>query len=285
MVALRPAGAGDIAAICDFLHAHMDRRIGRQRWRQIMEYHWRSDQPTRGWLVEDAGSLVGFLGLIYADRTIDGRPEVLVNLTSWYLLRQHRGLDTALAMLQAATADPDATYTVFSSRPAVTRLMRRAGFRTLDDTRYVWHRAGTASADLTVLTQPPAVRAALAGIDRQLFDDHAPFNVAPFLLRADGEVCFVLMSIRRKGADTAYHEALYISDPATFARQAQAFANAILPAENALMAVDCRFLTDLTIAAAKAPIPAPRFFKSARLASRQVDFLYSEIQLLDLKLF
>lgn len=285
MVAIRPAGPRDVDAICNFLHTHMDRRMGIGRWRALMSYGWKSAKPTLGWLVEESGQIVGYIGLIYADRTIDGRSESLVNLTSWYLLRPYRGLETALAMLNAATADAGATYTVFSSRPAVTRLMRRAGFRCLDHSRFVWHRSGTPSGGLQVLTEPAAIGPHLSPIDRRILDDHGSFDTAPYLLRdADGETCFMLLSIRAKGADIAYHEALYISDPALFARHAQTFADMILPPEKALVAVDCRFLDGQAAATETEAIPAPRFFKSARLSPSQVDFLYSEIQLLNLKL-
>jgi len=285
MVAIRPAGPGDVDAICDFLHTHMDRRIGPERWRRITDYGWQSSKPTRGWLVEDGRRIVGYLGLIYADRSIDGRTESLVNLTSWYLLRRYRDLATALAMLRAATADMSRTYTVFSSRPAVTRLMRRAGFVCLDQSRFIWHRAGESSSGVRVLADPPAIRRRLSDPDRRLFDDHAAFNTTPYLLQdPDGAPCFMLMSIRRKGADITYHEALHMSDPAVFAGHAQSFADLILPAEKALVAVDRRFLDGQNIAAESEPIPAPRYFKSSRLHPSQIDFLYSEIELLDLKL-
>ena len=283
MVALRPAVANDIPAIIKFLHDHMDRRISHQRWRRILDYNWPGEKLTRGWLVEDAGDIVGYLGLVYAPRVIDGADHCLVNLTSWYLRRPYRDLKTALAMLRAATADDAATYTVFSSRPAVTRLMRRGGFRCLDDTRFVWHRTDAGPGDLEVWSEPAAIRSRLPLPARQVFDDHAAFNATPYLIQAPGgETCFLLMSIRQKGADIAYHEALHVSDPSVFAAHAQQFADTVLPAEKALVAVDCRFLAGQT--AETEPIPAPRFFKSSRLQPRQVDFLYSEILLLKLKL-
>ncbi len=285
MVALRPATSGDIPAIVDFLHDHMDRRISHERWRRIVEYNWPGNKPTCGWLVEDGCDIVGYLGLVYAPRTIDGANHCLVNLTSWYLRRPYRDLKTALAMLHAATADTDATYTVFSSRPAVTRLMRRTGFRCLDDTRYVWRRRGAGAGDLEVSTDPATIRTRLNPPARKLLDDHAAFNATSFLLRAPGgETCFLLLSIRHKGADIAYHEALYVSEPSVLARHAQQFADLILPGEKALLAVDCRFLAGQTVSAATETIPAPRFFKSTQLAPSKVDFLYSEILLLNLKL-
>ncbi|MHA1564812.1 MAG: GNAT family N-acetyltransferase [Alphaproteobacteria bacterium] len=285
MVALRPASPADIPAIVDFLHDHMDRRISQARWRRIVEYDWPGAKPTCGWLVEDGDDIVGYLGLVYAPRIIDGADHCLVNLTSWYLRRPYRDLKTALAMLRAATADEDATYTVFSSRPAVTRLMRRAGFRCLDDTRFIWRLSDAGAGNLEVSTDPATIRSGLSPPARLLFDDHATFDATPYLLRApSGETCFLLMSIRRKGAGIAYHEALYMSDPSVFAPYAQQFADLILPAEQALVALDCRFLDGQEVTAETEPIPAPRFFKSSRLQPSQVDFLYSEILLLNHKL-
>ena len=51
-----------------------------------------------------------------------------------------------------------------------------------------------------------------------------------------------------------------------------------------MLAVDRRFLDGCAAVAESEQIRVPRYFRSPVLARREVDFLYSEIPLLDLKL-
>ena len=95
-----------------------------------------------------------------------------------------------------------------------------------------------------------------------------------------------MLSIKRKGADVAFHEVLHLGRPALLARHAQAFADAVLAPGDSVLSVDSRLLDGLeTAGAERVPIPVPRYFRSPDLARREVDFLYSEIPLLDLKLY
>ena len=98
--------------------------------------------------------------------------------------------------------------------------------------------------------------------------------------------CVAVFSIKRKGEDTTYHEALYISDRALFAANARALADAILPSDNALMSVDARLLDGHGAEPDELrELPVNRGFQSAGLEAHEMDFLYSEIPLLDLKLY
>ena len=116
--------------------------------------------------------------------------------------------------------------------------------------------------------------------------DHAGLNLRPYLIRPDsGEDCLVLLYVKEKGADIAYHEVLHVGEPVVFGRHAAAFAAAILPPRQALLSVDSRFLPGDTRPNRVEPIEVPRFYKPAGMRADEVDFLYSEIVLLDLKLY
>jgi hypothetical protein len=122
--------------------------------------------------------------------------------------------------------------------------------------------------------------------ERRLLADHRGLPIEPRLLRsADGD-CLVVLSVKRKGADVAWHEVLYLGRPALLARHAQPFADAALAPGESVLSVDARLLAGCaTSGAERRPIPVPRYFRSPDLEPRAVDFLYSEIPLLDLKLY
>lgn len=59
MVEVRPAVAGDIDAVCEFLHHKMNPEIPVAGWRRLMTYGWLEDKPDLGAVVDDGGRIVG----------------------------------------------------------------------------------------------------------------------------------------------------------------------------------------------------------------------------------
>jgi RimJ/RimL family protein N-acetyltransferase len=284
-VELRTAGPNDRDAVVTLLHERMSSRIGLARWRRLFDYPWLADKPDCGVVVLEQGRVAGYLAVIYADRRLGGRTVRTANLSSWYLVRQLRGQGVGLAMLQLATRDPAVTYTTFSSNPPALRVMAKAGLVLLDDSRFLWRRTGAHAAGVAVLSGFEALLPEVPDHEGRILVDHRDLPVQPHLLRAAEGDCLIVLSIKRKGADVAYHEVLHLGRPAIFARHAAAFANAVLTPGAAVLAVDRRFLDGCEVVAESEPISVPRYFRSPDLARREVDFLYSEIPLLDLKLY
>jgi len=284
-VELRTAGPDDRDAVVTLLHERMSGRIGRARWGRLFDYPWLADKPDCGVVVLEQGRVAGYLAVIYADRRLGGRTVRTANLSSWYLVRPLRGQGIGLAMLQLATRDPAVTYTTFSSNPPALRLMAEAGLVLLDDSRFLWRRTAAHAAGIAVLSGCDALLPEIPDHERQILMDHRDLLVQPHLLRAAEGACLIVLSVKRKGADVAYHEVLHLGRPAVFARHAAAFANAVLTPGAAVLAVDRRFLDGCEVVAESEPISVPRYFRSPVMARREVDFLYSEIPLLDLKLY
>ena len=285
-IEVRSAGADDRDAVCALLHGHMSSKIGLERWRRLFDYGWLADRPDYGVLLLAGGEIAGCLGVIHAQRLIGGRTVRTANLSSWYILKRWRGQGLGLAMLQHATRDAGVTYTTFSSNPPALRVMAAAGLVPLDDARLLWRRRGAAGSDIAVLSGFAAVLPEVGHGERRLLEDHRDLPVHPHLLRSTEGDCLVMLSIKRKGADIAYHEALHVGRPAVLARHIQAFADAVLAPGDSVLSVDSRFLEGLQLTPAeREPIAVPRYFRSLDLARREVDSLYSEIPLLDLKLY
>ncbi len=284
MTELRLAGPDDRDAVATFLHERMSSRISLERWRRLFDYPWLEDRPDCGVIVTENGALAGYLGVIHARREIGGRTVRSANLSSWYIARSLRGQGVGQAMLELATRDPCVTCTTFSSNPPALRLMAKAGLGLLDERRFLWRRTGEATG-IEVLTGLPAVLPEVRDDERRILEDHRNLPVQPHLLRTPEGDCLVIFSLKQKGADIAYHEVLHLGCPARLARHAQAFANAILTPDASVLAIDQRFLDGFEITAESEPISVPRYFRSPDLAAREVDFLYSEIPLLDLKLY
>jgi hypothetical protein len=117
-----------------------------------------------------------------------------------------------------------------------------------------------------------------------MLQDHVGLPVHPVLISAGDGSCLAVFSVKKKGEDVTYFDALHLSDPGFFAAHAQAIADSLLPPGKAALAVDRRLLAGHGADGTVESIPVARYYKSQRLAPSEVDNLYSELLLLDLKL-
>lgn len=280
---IRRVEAKDIPAICELLHENMNRGFEIERWRRLFEPNWCSGPPEdMGLVVEDAGKIVGFHGHICSHRMVAGRREKFVNFSSWYLLKPYRSLGLGGKMVRKAIEDPEATYTVFSLSPKRTDMFRTLGMKQLEDQRLFWRKKGP--ADLEITTDVDDIWYRVWPEEQRFLDDNSPYGVEACLVASMCDECLVLFTVAEKSNGTTYYDVLYRNNPRMFCEFAQSIANAILPDGDTVLAADRRFVLGGGLDAQMETIQAPRFYKSPRLAPEDVDLLYSELQLLGLKL-
>ncbi|NDV87532.1 hypothetical protein GTW51_12565 [Aurantimonas aggregata] len=280
---VRPAGDADIDPVARLLHERMNARIPAERWRRLLDYPWRPPGVERGWLVEDRGRIVGFMGTIYSDRPVGRDVRRFCDLSSWYLLADYRGDGTGDELLRAGMAQPDVTYATMTARRATGRKIRALGFDVLDATRSLFRpREGRGRAKLPCLRDPAAIRERLTAVQQRVLDAHQGFDIHHALVGDPG--LWLVFQRKLKGDAVAYHEILHASDPARLSAEAQAIADTLVTGENGVLAVDSRWMASGDDQGTVEPIVLPRWFRSPDLAPAAVDHLFSEVILLDQKL-
>ncbi len=283
-VEVRPATAEDIGGVVDLLYENMSQKVPKVRWRNLLDYPWRPEDADRGCVAVDGGRVVGFLGLVYADRPIGGRTTRFCNICAWYLLKAYRGQGIGRRIQLASVADPSMTYTIMTATAATGRAFSdQSGFRVLDDSRYLLRRRAGGAGDLEIIDDADAIDPHLSPEDRKLFADHRPYNMRHLFVRAGEASCYVAMQVKRKGDDIDYHEVMYASDPAFFVRSGQALADTLLATDKSVLAIDRRFLPEMPSWEFET-LRLPRWYRSASVAPAKIDHLYGEVALLDLKL-
>ena len=275
---VRPARPDDRDDIVELLHTRMNTKIPRERWALLFDYSWRpADAPDCGRVLQDASAIVGFLGATYVDRLIEGRVFRICNMSSWYLLRDYRGQGHGRAMVQSLAADPEVTYTDFTATPQVhAMLLAHAGFAILDDERWLLRPSATMERSIAVRH---------SGIDVPHLRHHRGFRDLRIIeVATEDGPCTLVLQVKKKQQDIAYHQLLHADQPSLLARHAEAIATAILPEQPAVLAIDRRLLPIAPAGGKIEIIPQPRLFKSRRLRRDQIDNLYNEVLLLDQKL-
>lgn len=286
---IRAAEARDVEAICTLLHTKMNSRFSMERWRQIMTYEWLDEKPDFGRVVEFEGRILGFVGLIYSDRMIGNeqqgfRKERFASMTSWYLDKSMRGRGLGKGLLAATKGDPDLTLTMFTNSAKPMAIVRALGYQVLDEYRFHWHRTEKATSGLDVITDAAVIHQRASDIQRQLLVDMQNMPVTPVWMESDGRQSLSFFSIKPKGEDVLWFDLLYTSDPELFTEQAESLANRLLPDSPAVLASDSRLIKRPPEDTLRQKLPVARHYLSTTVQPPEIDFLYSELQLLDQKL-
>lgn len=276
-----PSERADVARF--MLEAFPRAKWGPEGWQRLLDGRWAGPDGHFAITARDGGALVGVLGLVCATRQTPDGPRRTANMTSWYVLKSHRGLGLGSRMLDLLTSQPDLTVTDVSSSKGAVPVVERAGLQVLDDTRLIWH-ARPAVTPLTVDTSPLA-DPALPDRDRQVITDHAGLNLETVRVQTPVGPCTLVLSIKQKHDDYVTYEVMYLGQPDLFASHARAIADALLPPSRAILSVDRRLVPDGTVAEATERFAVPRYFTPGRMDPHYLDHMYSEIVLLDIKLY
>jgi hypothetical protein len=270
--------------VAELLHVKMDPRIPRDRWRRLMTYGWLADKPELGRVVDRDGRIAGFVGMVLSDRPVRGRCERIVDISSWYLEKELRGRGLGIGLMRSALADPDVTYCTMTPSPLRLHIFRAVGFEDLDTRRLVWRRGSDRDPLLAVERDAAALRAALDPAQRRMLDDHTGLAVTPVLARRAGADCLLVLAVARKDGGVETWDVLHASDRRFLARHGAAIAAALLPDGPAALVADSRLVDGAAAGAESEALATPRLYRSPRLAPHEIDNLYNELQLLELKL-
>jgi hypothetical protein len=253
-------------------------------WRRLLDGRWAGPEDSFAVTARDDGKLVGVLGLVTARRPTAAGPAITANMTSWYLLKPYRAGGIGGRMIRLAAADPAVTVTNFASAPRAVGAVQRAGLDVLDTHRLIW-RPRPRRNPLTVHRDPLALGDGLAAHDRRVLVDHAGLNLAWAAVETPDGPCLLAISAKRKHDDYVTHDVFHIGDRAIFARHVRAITDSLLPPQDAILSVDRRFMPADADPDVAAELEVPRFYTPGRMAAEHVDFMYSEIALLDIKIF
>jgi GNAT superfamily N-acetyltransferase len=281
---IRPATIADIEPVCSLLHEHMDARFSPDRWRRLMTYRWLDDKPDFGRVAIVDGRLVGFVGMVYSDRVLEGRRHRIVNICAWCLNKAHRKAGFGFELMRSAIADDAMSYTILTSSSRSVSLLEAIGYRILDDDRRIWIAKGDPTG-LEIEQDPSRILRRVDSVARDMLRDHDGLPVRPVLLADRTGSCLAVFSVAKKRDDVSYYDVLHLTNPLFLAARAQAIADGLLPRDRkAVLAVDTRLLQGHANDGTAERLLVPRYYKSSTLQPGQIDNMYSELQILDLKL-
>jgi len=258
-----------------------------EKGRKIFDYQWPHDETHCGLILVDGDRTVGFLGMIFSRRQINEKIEKFCNLTSWYVHQDYRS--RAISMILPLHGMQDYTITDLTPAKNVYTVQNKLGFKDLDAAGRLLlpfgRRLFQPQYSAIELTHDlAAIENKLAGQDLKIFNDHQPYPCFHFLLRGKDGDCYIIYS-KLKRKRIPYVHLHYISDPDLFGIAYREIRKSILSHAGAyFMLIDSRLVQNKKLPLSIClPYRAPKQYLSATLKPEQIDNLYSEIVMLNLR--
>ncbi|SFH28500.1 GNAT family N-acetyltransferase [Sulfitobacter dubius] len=283
MLDIAYASPAEREEVAQFMNAVFVRaKWGIDSWRKLLAGRWCGPEGRYAITVRDDGKLIGVLGLVYAERQTSNGPRTTADMTSWYVLKEYRGQGVGKKMIALATLDPDVTVTNFSSAKAAVNVLEKAGLAELDRERLVWHPSK--SAGFEVHEDPLGLGDRLPAKDRRIIGDHQGLRLRHLSVETPDGLCTMVIYPQKKHDDYVTHEIMYLSDQPLFAEYAKRIAASVLPSEAAILSLDRRFAQSGIACDDVREFATPRYCQHGLLNPSEIDMLYSECVLLNIKI-
>ena len=277
---LLPITQDDLDEVGSFLHHHLNSRLSADRWSASITPPWTVEAPNSGFLLRDAGGIVGAYLAFYSERVVAGRPQPFCNLGAWCVLEEHRA--HGLRLLRALLGQKGYHFTDFSPSGSVVPLNRRLKFEDLDTSTVLvpnlpWPPRARGAR---IVSDDPQIEALLTGDDLQRYRDHRAAAAAKqFVLQdGDGRVCHVVVRRDRRKKLPLFASILHVSDREVFARhQDVVFRHLLLRHGAPATLVELRVTGAAPRRGRLLASARPKMFRSATLKAEDIDYLYSEL--------
>jgi hypothetical protein len=261
---------------------------GRQgQWRPIFDYRWQRDETHCGLVIKDGDQTVGFLGMIFSRRRINGKTEKFCNITNWFVQKPYR--QRSISLLLPLFAMRDYTITDMTPSRTVYQIQKKLGFKDLDASGRVLlpfgrRLSGPKAPRTHIIHEPSQIKNKLEGENLKIFNDHINYPCCHLLAVADDRHCYIVYA-RQKNRRLPYAHVHYISDPDFFALVYRDIRHSILAESRAcFIMIESRHVRHLSLPLSfSLSFRAPKQYLSSTLKPEQIDNLYSEIILLNLR--
>lgn len=278
---LEPVTASNLPAFAQFLHENLSSRRSARDWETGLRHQWCASAGNQGFVVCDAGRIVGGIGAYYSERTLAGRVERFCNITSWCVLDAYRAQSTRLAM--ALIGQGGYHFTNFSPTSVVAGTLKFLKFTEIDAAVTVYFNLPSLPMrNARVVSSANQIESSLQGEALAAYRHHVVFPwLQHVLVGQPGRWCHVIYKRQSyKGMPAAF--ILYLSDRKVFRDGVHSLSAHLLLRGMVSTHLETRFLVAPPWLSTARSGFAPKLFLSPTLKANDIDYLYSESVALDL---
>lgn len=243
---------------------------------------WGGQEPYSGYLLEDAGKVVGFLGTLHTRREVRGKLEDFCELHGWYVRKDYRNQSLHLLM-PVIGQRRNKTIINFTPSQRVYDISRKFGFQDLETALLLLFPVPTGARRVEIVTDPWRVPDYLDGEDLRIFQDHKDvFCHHIVLLPRDeprGAPVYLVMKTMRRRWFEHFGRVLHVSDRERLAALLGSVGWRLCARFHwVFMTANDRDFENirLTVPSTRLPRDVPSQFLSSRLQASDITQLYSQ---------
>lgn len=251
-------------------------------WKKIFTPVWSEVDDPIGYILEDGGKTVGFLGTIFSERKINGQMHRFCNLTSWIVLPEYR--NESLSLLFPLLGKKELTITNFTASNRVSEVLLKLGFKDLEDGFRIILPLPTPGKRIKLEMDIKNIRSQLDADNQKILDDHSGLHCIHVLMTNLKSRSYLILNPAVKKHQPVFY-INYLSNLELFLEYYQAFSFEICRRMN-LKGI---MVGDHTLKGRSLPLTLgvrrkhSLLYRSKSVSPFDIDTLYSEIQLLGLK--
>jgi len=280
---VRPITDEDAGAVAVFLHDHLNSRVSPAAWGALLAPPWSTEPPNRGFQLVADDTIVGVYVAVYSERDVDGQERRFCNLAAFCVHTDYR--PHSFRLMRAILAQKGFEFTDFSPSGNVVALNERLGFAALDTaTRLAPNLPRLPRRGLTVSDDPAVVAGALTGQDARVYGDHRDAPAARHIVAiARGEYGYIVVRKDRRKRLPFFSSPLYVGGNRDLLRSAWPQIGSHLLFRHAALATlaERRVLGFVPSVGIDLSAPRAKMLRSKNVRPESVDYLYSELTLLE----
>lgn len=262
-----------------------------RNWGPLFEYPWKLERFPYGYAIFDADRVGAFLGTIFAERNLHGRPVVCCNMTTWIVDDEFRkrlgpeGRGLGRKLVAPILAHKNVVITNLTPTEPSAKSCEKLGFNKLEEKQIAtpvlpWLFGG----DLhQVIFDPVRIQEYLRAEDLMILSDHRSLPCTHFLIKdcSSSAYCYGIGTTSSLGKlpqfKAKWLNICYLSSPNVFASHFRAFKRALWRQDRILVVRYDSRLIPYRLSRFQRIDKQKRIFHSFEFSASQVDNLYSEL--------
>jgi|SRR5687768_13114882 len=280
MPTIRKATPDDFEYVYPLFNGFQAPRPSKEEFQQLFIPRWGSDESYVGFILEENGEAIGYLGTLFSLRDINGRKEKFCNLCTWIVKAEYRS--EGLPLLFQVLRMKDVTVTNFTGN-RVAAILGKFDFKVLDKTLKILLSLPSFSNGCELIFDYARIAPLLDTHDRHVFEDHLEFKYPFVLLKRENEVSLICYKkVKRKRLPIL--EVHYLSRRDVFVNHIRHVLPSLCMRTGAVgLMVGDHFLGETSLPfSINIPQRQMRLFRSKTVSAEEMDTMYSELQILNL---
>lgn len=260
--------------------------VERTDWINIFNQPW-SGEDYCGWKVLLDGKIVGFMGIVFAHRMINGKMCKFANRSSTIIGKEHRGKGIGRMLINKVEELREYTVTTFSGIDSTIKILKKLGhveYESVDVILLPLIPISTLFTKYHCIALRSEILKHLNEEDRKIFNDHEEYKCKFMLFKVENSYCFVIFT-KVKKKKLSMGRVHYISNRVIFNKYLSTinFHACLNFGIIGLFFPKREYYSYHFPVAINYKLPTPRVFKSPDgLTADDIDSLYSELILLNL---